>query len=394
MMWIILLIIILLIILLNIYAVIYVSYTDGVFEYRIKYAFVCLHSNIKSGTIKKSKKSKKSEEKPEKSGRIFHKKKKTTDVKSQNVKSQKKHRETFNDKIEKINSVVDFLSSIKKHIFRLRKKIRFSDVNIDFLIAEPDAYDCALKFGVVSASIYNIIGFISAYFKTTVKKMNIAIKYNNNKSNSRYDFGFIMKFKLGTGIVSGLGILFAYVFRDKTRSDNDDENKSRQAESKNQPESKKECLNMSDHPVNGLMGTTIEKIRDMIDVNTIIGNPITTPEGSTIIPVSKVSFGFASGGSDLPVKQQRELFGGAAGAGVSVQPLAFICVSPNGDIKLLQMSVNASKENAIINTIPELIEKISDLVTNKKEEKNKKNISSHNGSNQNKKSSSDSKDKG
>ncbi|MBE6844057.1 MAG: sporulation protein YtfJ [Ruminococcus sp.] len=129
-----------------------------------------------------------------------------------------------------------------------------------------------------------------------------------------------------------------------------------------------------DHAVNGLMGTTIEKIREMIDVNTIIGNPITTPEGATIIPVSKVSFGFASGGSDIPSKSQKELFGGGAGAGVSVQPLAFICVSPNGDTKLLQMSVNAKKENAIINTIPELIDKISDMVSSKGKGTGKKEV--------------------
>ena len=132
---------------------------------------------------------------------------------------------------------------------------------------------------------------------------------------------------------------------------------------------------MENHPVNGLMGTAIEKIRDMIDVNTIIGDPISTPEGATIIPVSKVSFGFASGGSDLPSKQPKNLFGGAAGAGVSVQPLAFICVSPNGDVKLLQMSVNASKENAMISTLPDLIDKISALVNGgeKKPKKGKKN---------------------
>ena len=131
---------------------------------------------------------------------------------------------------------------------------------------------------------------------------------------------------------------------------------------------------MENHPVNGLMGTAIEKIRNMIDVNTIIGDPISTPEGATIIPVSKVSFGFASGGSDLPSKQPKNLFGGAAGAGVSVQPLAFICVSPNGDVKLLQMSVNASKENAMISTLPDLIDKISALVNGgeKKPKKGKK----------------------
>ena len=119
---------------------------------------------------------------------------------------------------------------------------------------------------------------------------------------------------------------------------------------------------MENHPVNNLMGTTIDKIREMIDVNTIIGNPIETSEGATIIPVSKVTFGFASGGSDLPSKQPKELFGGAAGAGVSVQPLAFICVSPNGEVKLLQMSVNATKENAMISTLPDIIDKFSGLV--------------------------------
>ena len=381
-MWIILSIIVLLAILLNLYAVINVSYIDGIFEYRIKYAFFCLHSNVGDKTVKTS------EDKPEKSWSFFNKnkKKKTSQNEKKDQKKSVKQRKAFNDKIEKISSVIDFISAIKKDVYRLGEKIKISDVNIDFLIAEPDAYDCALKFGTVSASLYNIIGFISAHFETTVKKMNIALKYNNNKSNSRYDFGFAIKLRLGSGFVSGIRILLAYLFRDKEKSDTSEKDKS-------QPEMKKECLNMSDHPVNGLMGTTIEKIRDMIDVNTIIGNPITTPEGSTIIPVSKVSFGFASGGSDLPVKQQKELFGGAAGAGVSVQPLAFICVSPSGDIKLLQMSVNASKENAIINTIPELIEKISDLITNKKEEKNRKNNSSSKQTDKNKKNDSDLQDK-
>ena len=62
----------------------------------------------------------------------------------------------------------------------------------------------------------------------------------------------------------------------------------------------------------------MEKIRDLVDVNTIIGNPVTTPDGTTIIPISKVSFGFASGGSDIPAKVEKEVFGGGAGAGVSI----------------------------------------------------------------------------
>ena len=69
-----------------------------------------------------------------------------------------------------------------------------------------------------------------------------------------------------------------------------------------------------DHPINGLMNTTMEKIKQMVDVNTIIGDPITTPDGTVIIPVSKVSYGFASGGSDLPTKKRRRTFSAAEAA--------------------------------------------------------------------------------
>ena len=123
---------------------------------------------------------------------------------------------------------------------------------------------------------------------------------------------------------------------------------------------------MSDHPISELMGISMDKIKEMVDVNTIIGNPIQSPDGTIIIPISKVSFGFASGGSDLPSKTDEELFGGASGAGVSIQPLAFIVVS-NGDVKLLQMSVDAKLPNAIVNLVPEVFDKVSNLI-----DKNKK----------------------
>lgn len=114
----------------------------------------------------------------------------------------------------------------------------------------------------------------------------------------------------------------------------------------------------NDHPLQGLMGTTMEKIREMVDVNTIIGNPITCADGTTVIPISKVSYGFASGGSDLPAKVEKELFGGGSGAGISISPVAFLVIS-NGDVKLLQMSIGASTPNAIINMVPDVMDKIS-----------------------------------
>ena len=124
---------------------------------------------------------------------------------------------------------------------------------------------------------------------------------------------------------------------------------------------------MSEHPIKDLMGVSMEKIKEMVDVNTIIGTPIQSPDGTVIIPISKVSFGFASGGSDLPTKNTNELFGGGAGAGVSIQPLAFLAVS-NGDVKLLQMSVDAKLPNAIVNLVPEVFDKVQGLLDKGKKE--------------------------
>ncbi len=119
---------------------------------------------------------------------------------------------------------------------------------------------------------------------------------------------------------------------------------------------------MADHPIEGMMDTTLEKIKQMVDVNSIVGDPITSPEGTIIIPISKVNYGFASGGSDIPVKSQpeKEFFGGGTGAGVTITPIAFLTVSGK-DVKLLRVDPGNSSADRIIELAPELIEKISSL---------------------------------
>ena len=95
---------------------------------------------------------------------------------------------------------------------------------------------------------------------------------------------------------------------------------------------------MSDHPIESMMNTTMEKIKTMVDASTMIGDPITTPDGTVIIPVSKVSYGFASGGSDFVSKNaaSKDLFGGGAGAGITLTPVAFLAIH-EGEVKLLQV---------------------------------------------------------
>lgn len=124
---------------------------------------------------------------------------------------------------------------------------------------------------------------------------------------------------------------------------------------------------MANH-LEGLMSTSMEKIRQLVDVNTIVGEPITAPDGTIIIPVSKVSFGFVSGGSDVPAAPPKEIFAGGSGAGVTIKPMTFVVIKTDGDVKLLEAS---PKENNIMESVfesaPEFIEKVKAVFSKKKE---------------------------
>lgn len=111
-----------------------------------------------------------------------------------------------------------------------------------------------------------------------------------------------------------------------------------------------------------LVKSAMEKVKELSDSETIIGKPVTAPDGTTIIPVSKVSFGIASGGSDLG--SDKKGFGGGSGAGVTISPMAFIVIR-NGETKLLQMTANTPYQNAIVNTVPEVVDKIIDFIDKK-----------------------------
>lgn len=133
---------------------------------------------------------------------------------------------------------------------------------------------------------------------------------------------------------------------------------------------------MSEHPIESMMGTTMDKIKEMADVNTVIGDPITTEDGTVIIPISKVSYGFASGGSDLPSKTQpnRELFGGGAGAGVTITPIAFLTVS-NGNVRLLQLDPFNSSVDRIIGMAPGFMDAVTGLLNKNKKQKKAEKVS-------------------
>ena len=142
---------------------------------------------------------------------------------------------------------------------------------------------------------------------------------------------------------------------------------------------------MSEHPIEGLMITAMNSIQDMVDVNTIIGEPIETTNGIVIIPISKVSFGFAAGGSEFKGEtideytrkdkeeaiQYRLPFGGGSGAGVNINPIAFLVIQESS-VKLLPVN-HTSSIDKLLDYIPDLVEKANSIVDktiqNKKEDK-------------------------
>lgn len=126
---------------------------------------------------------------------------------------------------------------------------------------------------------------------------------------------------------------------------------------------------MSEHPINSLMDTTMKKIKELVNANTIIGDPITTPDGTTIIPVSKVSYGFASGGSDLPTKKEnKDCFGGGSGAGITIQPIGFLTIS-KGNVKMLPIEKYDGTADRLVGMIPEAFDKISGFIKKDKKDK-------------------------
>ncbi len=118
---------------------------------------------------------------------------------------------------------------------------------------------------------------------------------------------------------------------------------------------------MDRHPIGDLTEVTLSKIKQMVDVNTIVGQPIITPDGTTLIPVSKVTFGFGSGGSDMPYKD-RGGFGGANGAGVKIEPVGFLTIS-DGVVKMLNISAPANTTvDRLVELIPEIIDKAQQVI--------------------------------
>lgn len=125
------------------------------------------------------------------------------------------------------------------------------------------------------------------------------------------------------------------------------------------------------HPISDFTEASLSNLKTMVDANSVIGDPITTGDGTVIVPISKVAFGYASGGSDLPT-QKPDLFGGATGGGVTIQPMAFLVIRGER-VELIPIQTADNTGDRIVNAVPGILDKIIDLIPRKKDDEKNSN---------------------
>ena len=137
------------------------------------------------------------------------------------------------------------------------------------------------------------------------------------------------------------------------------------------------------HPIESMMTTAMEQIKQMVDVNTIIGDPVQTRQGNVILPISKVSFGFVAGGGEYgkggSIRESNKdatenPFAGGSGAGITIQPIAFLAIS-NGNVRILQIEPYVSSVDRVVASVPDVVDKLAGLFNKDKKDKEDEDIS-------------------
>ena len=234
------------------------------------------------------------------------------------------------------------------------KHLKIKRLNISISYCGEDAEDTAVKYGYFCLAVYPAVSILVKASDCRQYGVDIAPDFNEG-SESRYAVDIYAYIR----IIWVVAVALRYGFRalklllslrrGKQKNATDKTETNHQAFNEGE-------LNM-EHPIGNLMNITMEKIKEMVDVNTIVGTPITAADGTLIIPVSKVSYGFASGGSDLPTKNEnKDLFGGGSGAGVTIQPIAFLTVY-QGNVRLISVG-GGDGIDKVLDMVPDVVDKV------------------------------------
>lgn len=134
--------------------------------------------------------------------------------------------------------------------------------------------------------------------------------------------------------------------------------------------------NSKEHPISELVESTLQSLRQLVSANAIVGEPIRMGDDVTIVPISKISFGYGTGGSDIPSKYAGQNtgfhFGGGGGGGATVEPIAFI-IMQNGEIRVQQIATADNTADRIVNMVPQVFDKVSGLINESKAKKSAQN---------------------
>lgn len=265
--------------------------------------------------------------------------------------------------VEVIKQAAILAGGILKDFF---KHLVIKKLGISITYAGENAEDTAVNYGYFCLTVYPAVSILASVAKCKSYGVDIAPNFENG-AKSVYSIEASLRIR----IIWIVALVFKHGFKAvklllSLRRGKNSELEKYMSEN---PDVSKGDINM-EHPIGNLMNVTMEKIKEMVDVNTIVGNPITSADGTLIIPVSKVSYGFASGGSDLPTKKEnKDCFGGGSGAGVTIQPVAFLTVY-QGDVRLISVDGSDNGLDKIVNMVPDVVDKVKGFISSRKAKKN------------------------
>lgn len=256
------------------------------------------------------------------------------------------------DRKEKGGSLRDFLPLVKvalNFLGAFRRKLRVNRLELKLILAGGDPCDLAVSYGRAWAAVGNLMPRLERLL--VIKKRDVEVECDFTASETlviaRLDLTVTLGRLLGLAIVYGIRALKEFLKLQKNE---------------------KAVLPMSQIP--NMLESTIQKIREMVDVNSVIGEPISTPDGVTIIPVSKVSVGFGGGGSDFTKKTTAgdNPFGGGVGGGVKVTPICFLIVK-DGNVRMMPVAEPANTTaDRIVEMVPDTLDKLTAYLDSKKKD--------------------------
>ena len=263
--------------------------------------------------------------------------------------------------IDTIREAASLAAGAMKSFF---KHLIIKRLNISISYCGKDAEDTAVKYGTLCLAVYPAVSVLVKAAKCRQYGVDIAPNFREGEE-SKYAVDIYVYIRVVW--IAALALRYGFKALRLVLSLRRGKKKPQKEEEKNNQSFNEGELNM-EHPIGNLMNITMEKIKEMVDVNTIVGTPITAADGTLIIPVSKVSYGFASGGSDLPTKNEnKDLFGGGSGAGVTIQPIAFLTVY-QGNVRLISVGGGDNLEK-IFEMVPDVVDKVKSFFKKDKKDK-------------------------